>query len=107
MLSATLQWTVRKLQDGNYILILEQGGPPRFSKGIGEDVVVGFEPGQWVIHKQANEEYSSVPPVLMFFIDNNRANFNLTRIEVPSGIRPTRAWTLDSSEPGTEVRKID
>ena len=67
MLSATLQWTVRKVEDGNYILILEQGGPRRFGIGIGEDVVVGFQPGRWVIRKQPHDEYSSVPACLDVF----------------------------------------
>ena len=108
MLSATLQWTVRKLENGNYTLILEQGGPRWLSKGIGENVVVEIMPlpGQWAIHKHPHLEYSSVPHVLMSFIDNT-ANFNLTRIEVPSDRWPTRAWTLDHTNPGSEVRKIN
>ena len=31
----------------------------------------------------------------------------ISRIEEPGDFRPTRAWTLDSSAPGTEVREVN
>ncbi|KAI9568434.1 hypothetical protein HD554DRAFT_2172235 [Boletus coccyginus] len=77
-------WTVTKLPNGNYTLILEQTGPRWLSQAGENEVFVGLMPlpGEWTIRKQDDDKYS---------------------IEVPGHIWPVRAWSLRDTRPGTVV----
>lgn len=55
-----MQWTLRKLDSGNYTLTLEQTGTSWLSKGLGKNVAVEIMPlpGEWAIHKHGHNAYS-------------------------------------------------
>ncbi|KAF8549695.1 hypothetical protein OG21DRAFT_1514888 [Imleria badia] len=80
-------WTVRKLEDGNYTLALEEPGALWFSQAREENVTVSTmpPPTEWAIHRQKGNIYS---------------------IEVATDRCPTTAWTLDSTLDGSKVRKV-
>ena len=112
MLSVASKWTVTKLENGNYTLILEQTGPRWLSQAGEEEVFVSLRPipGEWTIRKQEQEGdvYSSVP-ILMSFIDSMPwLTFGLkyTRIEVPGLMWPVRTWDLRDTNPGTPVCRV-
>lgn len=77
-------WTVRKLDQEEYQIILEEAGPIWFTQAAENNVFVSRAPlpTTWRVQIHEGNTYS---------------------IEVPSIIRPTRAWTLDSTAPGNEV----
>jgi len=91
-------------------LTLQQAGLSLLSQQAGDDVVVGITPpGIWRIQKQGDDTYSSVS-ILMAFIDCMpwlTLEPKYTRIEVHNRYWPTRAWTLNNTQPGTEVRKVN
>ncbi|KAI9568436.1 hypothetical protein HD554DRAFT_722194 [Boletus coccyginus] len=78
-------WTARNVESDpeRQTLTLEQTVLPLLSQQAGDNVVVGITPpGIWRIQKQGDDTYS---------------------IEVHNRYWPTRAWTLNSTQPGTEV----
>jgi hypothetical protein len=78
-------WSVRRVESGNYNLVLDQRGPSWLSKGVGDSVVVEIMPlpGEWVITRQEDGTYT---------------------IEAPGPIRPSLSWALDSGELGAPVK---
>jgi hypothetical protein len=77
-------WTVKKLNDGNYSLVLEQSGRPLFIQVDEGDLVgnVAPPPFSWTIRGKDGGPYT---------------------IEVPSGIIPTRGWTVKNPTPKSPV----
>jgi hypothetical protein len=104
---ALLQWTVEKLEDGNYHLSLEEAGLRFFIQGAGEDLIGSIlpPPGVWSIRGQPGQ-YTLVPICLplQYIISNIQNKFG--RIEIPSNIWPSRAWTASRLEPKSRVRNI-
>jgi hypothetical protein len=79
-------WTVRKLEDGNYNLTLEDAGRLLFIQDDGGKLVGSDTPPpfSWAIRSLGQDSVSYT-------------------IEVPSGIWPSRGWTVLDPEPRSPV----
>ncbi|KAG0089583.1 hypothetical protein BGZ93_009787 [Podila epicladia] len=78
-------WTVKETDNGLYTIVAEQTGSPWFTQAAEDRVIVSLipPPGTWRVEKHNDDSYT---------------------IELPSPFWPPRAWTLDSTQPGTIVQ---